>query len=203
MGVRVRQLARMPLLLLLWIAHTHGHLAYLRDGRLVSREERQQRVAEVNPGVFVNIQQVNVQQPREVNFGVGEQRFKNDENDENPKNGKGSLNGSRPNDKFLESFYNRSVLLPSVLQKIFTLRSIIRKRERNANSENSGNYRDRVDSAAAVACGVSRPCLTQNNQTRDGSKQLDIEIPTENDINISSDRNEDIETLSDSNHDII
>merc|ERR1711936_255918 len=203
MGVRVRQLARMPLLLLLWIAHTHGHLAYLRDGRLVSREERQQRVAEVNPGVFVNIQQVNVQQPREVNFGVGEQRFKNEENEENPKNGIGGLNGSRPNDKFLESFYNRSVLLPSVLQKIFSLRSIIRKRERNTNDEKSGNYRDVVDSATAVACGVSRPCLTHKNQTGDGSKQLDIEIPTENDINISSDRNEDIETLSDSNHDII
>ena len=157
----------------------------------------------MNPGVFVNIQQVNVQQPREVNFGVGEQRFKNEENEENPKNGKGSLNGSRPNDKFLESFYNRSVLLPSVLQKIFSLRSIIRKRERNANGEKSGNHRDRVDSAAAVACGVSRPCLTHDNQTGDGSKQLDIEIPTENDINISSDRNADIETSSDSNHDMI
>merc|ERR1719278_716446 len=140
----------MPLLLLLCIAHTHGHLVYLRDGRLVSREERQQRVAEVNPGVFVNIQQVNVQQPREVNFGVGEQRFKNEENDENPKNGNGSLKGSRPNDKFLESFYNRSVLLPSVLQKIFSLRSIIRKRERNRIGEKPGNHRD-----GAVACGVS------------------------------------------------
>ena len=75
-------------------------------------------VSAVNPGVFVNIQQVNVQQPREVNFGVGEQRFKNEENEENPKNGNGSLKGSRPNDKFLENMKLETICKTKFVQNV-------------------------------------------------------------------------------------
>ena len=149
----------------------------------------------VNPGVFVNIQQVNVQQPREVNFGLGEQHFKGDQHEDSHRK---KVEGSRPNDKFLEGFYNRSVLVPSVLQKIFSLRSdIIRKREEGtAKNVGVGNKKTEESSnSAAVACGgESGPCMTDNNQTRDGSKQLDIDIPS--DINISSDQDLGIEISS-------
>lgn len=180
----------------------------------------------MNPGVFVNIQQVNVQQPREVNFGLGEQHFKSNQNEDKEVEGsrpndkflEGFYNrsvlvpsvlqkifsqneedhkkvdeGSRPNDKFLEGLYNRSFLVPSVLQKIFSLRSsILGKREGDENS--LGNSTDSVNTAA-IACGESRPCLTQpDNQTIVGSKQLDIDIPSERDTdnNTSSNRDTDI-----------
>ena len=145
----------------------------------------------MNPGVFVNIQQVNVQQPREVNFGLGEQHLKGDQNEDNHRK---KVEGSRPNDKFLEGFYNRSVLVPSVLQKIFSLRSSIRKREEGTGKDVVNRTQESLNSAAVACGGESRPCMTDNNQTREGSKQLDIDIPS--DINISSDQDLHIEMSS-------
>ena len=112
--------------------------------------------------MLVNIQQLNIEQPREVNFGLGKQYL------ESSKGAMAEKHKRRPNDKFLEAFYNRSVLLPPVLRKIISIQRLLRKSSQEDNDDID------IDTAAPLACGESGRCLTQDNQTR--SKQLDIDI---------------------------
>ena len=116
----------------------------------------------VEPEVLVNIQQLKIEQPREVNFGLGKQYL------EGSKGAMSEKHKKRPNDKFLEAFYNRSVLLPPVLRKIISIQRLFRKSIQEDNDDIG------IDTAAPLACGESGRCLTQDNQTR--SKQLDIDI---------------------------
>ena len=116
----------------------------------------------VEPEVLVNIQQLNIEQPREVNFGLGKQYL------ESSKGAMAEKHKRRPNDKFLEAFYNRSVLLPPVLRKIISIQRLLRKSSQEDNDDID------IDTAAPLSCEESGRCLTQDNQTR--SKQLDIDI---------------------------
>ena len=115
----------------------------------------------VEPEVLVNIQQLNIEQPREVNFGLGKQYLESS---------KGAMaeKHKRPNDKFLEAFYNRSILLPPVLRKIISIQRLLRKSSQEDNDDID------IGTAAPLSCEESGRCLTQDNQTR--SKQLDIDI---------------------------
>ena len=116
----------------------------------------------VEPEVLVNIQQLNIEQPREVNFGLGKQYL------ESSKGAMAEKHKRRPNDKFLEAFYNRSILLPPVLRKIISIQRLLRKSSQEDNDDID------IGTAAPFSCGESGRCLTQDNQTR--SKQLDIDI---------------------------